>query len=235
MEYGTVGFTKGQVLGGRWKPLQYFYKSYLYTDLFIVCGADARCLVKNDNPFTAFRNATLVLSALYVTNSTTVELGRAPVSLDAGAGSAEWLCAPVAGGTGGGSPFSGCKPWSERVGVVEEVVLFTKLLDAAGVEAYSSFELLATPGAMLPHLHNATVTATVRKPSSRSATTVPVVVTADAAALFVGLTTAAHGRFSENFFVMAAGSVTVEFISFGPLDVEVLTTTLRVEHVKHYV
>ena len=34
----------------RWKPLQYFFKDYLYTDLFVVCGDDGRCLVKNDSP-----------------------------------------------------------------------------------------------------------------------------------------------------------------------------------------
>lgn len=34
----------------RWKPLQYFFKDYLYSDLFVVCGDDGRCLVKNDSP-----------------------------------------------------------------------------------------------------------------------------------------------------------------------------------------
>ena len=36
VEYGAVGFTNGTVLGGRWKPLQYFFKDHLYTDLFVV-------------------------------------------------------------------------------------------------------------------------------------------------------------------------------------------------------
>ena len=49
-----MGFTKGQVLGGRWKPLQYYFMNHLYTDLFVVGGEDGRCLVKNDSPRTSF-------------------------------------------------------------------------------------------------------------------------------------------------------------------------------------
>lgn len=34
LEYGTVGFTKGQVLGGRWRPLHHFMEQHLFTDVF---------------------------------------------------------------------------------------------------------------------------------------------------------------------------------------------------------
>ena len=85
IEYGTVGFTGGQVIGGRWKPLQYYYKQHLYTDLFVVCGNDARCLVKNDSPLHAF-SGTLVLSLLHVGTSKVSELARKPVALAKGAG-----------------------------------------------------------------------------------------------------------------------------------------------------
>jgi hypothetical protein len=47
--YGTVGYTPGQVQGGRWKPLQYFYERYLFRDVLVACSSDGRCLVKNDN------------------------------------------------------------------------------------------------------------------------------------------------------------------------------------------
>ena len=40
-----------------------FMHAHLYTDLFVVCGADARCLVKNDSPLAGFAG-TLVLTAL---------------------------------------------------------------------------------------------------------------------------------------------------------------------------
>jgi beta-mannosidase len=35
---GTVGYTKGQVLGGRWKPLQHWYKGFIYADVMATCG-----------------------------------------------------------------------------------------------------------------------------------------------------------------------------------------------------
>ena len=49
-----------------------------------------------------------------------------------------------------------------------------------------------------------------------------------------GLTTAAHGRFSDNFFIMGATTRTVNFVSFGDLDLAALSKTLRVEHVRTY-
>ena len=63
IEYGTVGYTKGQVLGGRWKPLHYWYKASIYADVMATCGTRniahdhvpaIACYVKNDSPrFTA--------------------------------------------------------------------------------------------------------------------------------------------------------------------------------------
>lgn len=48
IEYGTVGHTKGQVLGGRWKPLHHWYKQSIYSDVMATCGAGGTCYVKND-------------------------------------------------------------------------------------------------------------------------------------------------------------------------------------------
>ncbi len=50
VEYGTVGWLDGQVLGGRWKPLHHVMEQHLYRDVVAVCGADAACFVKNSNP-----------------------------------------------------------------------------------------------------------------------------------------------------------------------------------------
>jgi hypothetical protein len=54
LEYGTVGYTDGQVLGGRWKPMHYQFESHLYRDAVIICGDAASCLLKNDNPLKGF-------------------------------------------------------------------------------------------------------------------------------------------------------------------------------------
>jgi hypothetical protein len=85
--------------------LQYWFKDHIYTDLFVVCGEDSRCLVKNDSPLTAF-NGTLRLSALDVTNSASITINSTAVSLTKGAGAATWLCA------GGGSPYDRCDSWA---------------------------------------------------------------------------------------------------------------------------
>ncbi len=232
IEYGSVGFTKGTVLGGRWKPLQYFFKDHLYTDLFVVCGNDGRCLVKNDSPLKGF-NGVLKLTALNVSNSALIAVNSTAVSLHAGAGAATWLCA-----TGGGSPLDEtCDSWSDLLAPLgaapDQAVLITELLSADGTVQYSSFELLSTPADMLDALPKATVTATVGTPSANGSS-VPVTVSTDGAALFVGLTTAAHGRFSRNFFILPQGHVSVDFIPFGILDTAMLAATLRVEHVRSY-
>jgi hypothetical protein len=115
-------------------------------------------------------------------------------------------------------------------------VLITELLSAENdAIVYSSFELLATPAAMMSALPKAAVTASVGAPrAAGKGQIVPITVEADGAALFVGLTTAAHGRFSRNFFVMAKGKLEILFIPFGALDVATLNATLRVEHVRSH-
>jgi hypothetical protein len=91
---------------------------------------------------------------------------------------------------------------------------------------------------MLPNLPYATVTASVGTKKNDDGS-IPITVKTTHTALFVGLTTAAHGRFSRNFFLMSAsgafgGQATVDFVPFGELDLETLTSTLRVEHVRSY-
>ena len=58
-------------------------------------------------------------------------------------------------------------------------------------------------------------------------------LTANATALFVHLTTLANGRFSDNFFLLPAGSRTVLFLPFGPLDEKLLRSSVRVDHLQH--
>ena len=38
-----AGYTKGQILGGRWKPLQYWYKASIYADVLATCGYQQAC------------------------------------------------------------------------------------------------------------------------------------------------------------------------------------------------
>ena len=91
-------------------------------------------------------------------------------------------------------------------------------------------EILLAPPKDLK-LPAATVSATVA-PRANADGTVDVELHASAAALYVTLTTLAHGRFSDNAFAMAKGQATVQFLPIGPPDVALLERTLRVEHLQ---
>ena len=43
-----IPLTPGQVVGGRWRPLQYFFQQSVYADVMATCGADGACYIKND-------------------------------------------------------------------------------------------------------------------------------------------------------------------------------------------
>ena len=74
----------------------------------------------------------------------------------------------------------------------------------------------------------ATVTATVNLAGSGSAA---IELSSNATALYVVLTTHAPGRFEDNAVLLEAGTPqTIGFVPWGPLDVGLLRTTLRVEH-----
>merc|ERR1712167_489167 len=87
IEYGTVGYTKGQVLGGRWKPLHYWYKAFIYADVMATCG-NAKdgllCYVKNDSPrrFTG----DVDVSVVTFSSGNTTQMKKLALDMPAGAG-----------------------------------------------------------------------------------------------------------------------------------------------------
>ena len=91
---------------------------------------------------------------------------------------------------------------------------------------------------LLPASSNVTVTVNVGEvstdPLSGAGASVPIKLTATATALYVVLTTAANGRFSDNALLLEAGVPTaVEFIGWSAVDaaaLALLKSTLRVEH-----
>jgi len=92
----------------------------------------------------------------------------------------------------------------------------------------STNEVLLAPPAKLA-LSKASVTFEVSAAPNADGS-VDITLTADATALYVTLTTLAHGRFSDNAFALPTGKATVQFIPFGDLDVPTLKASLRVEH-----
>jgi hypothetical protein len=93
IEYGTVGFTKGQVIGGRWKPLHYWYKQSIFADVMATCGSGGNCYVINDatTPFAG----TVTIATVDLTSGKPTVIKSFPVNLAAGAGTIEYFSVPA--------------------------------------------------------------------------------------------------------------------------------------------
>ena len=230
IEYGTVGFTPGQVQGGRWKPLQYFLRRFLYRDHHIAASVDARVHVRSDDAF-APTKATASLTYLHLATGATSPGASFPVALPPGASASAWGCADGVSGTWQ------CDRWAQllpRVGCAPDgsdcVLLLQATDSASGQLLAENFELLAPVWRLA--LPPAVVTAQVG--SQQADGSVPITLTASATAMFVHLTTLAQGRFSDNSLILAPGVSTVSFIPWGPLDAALLSSSLRVDHVMLY-
>ena len=207
IEYGTVGYTKGQVLGGRWKPLQYWYRASIYADVMASCGA-GQCYLKNDHP-TPFSGTVTITSVDFATGKNTTLVSK-KVSLAAGAGVTDWFTIP---------PVDGSK----------EILLSEVVRDDGTVESHHAIPFAAPKNMSLP---KATVTFEAAT-SPNADGSVDVTITTDAFALYVTLTTLAQGYFSDNAFVMTPGSRTIQFIPVQGFQMSDLKS-LRVEHAAAY-
>jgi beta-mannosidase len=242
IEYGTVGFTGGQVIGGRWKPAHYNFITG-YADVFGACGKAGACYLKNDGALTAV-SANVALNVLHIaTGSVSALLAAAPVALPRGANAMHWYCA-----SGAGSVPPACPSWSSALPAAgcapdgSDCVLQVLATDATtGAVLSSNWQLLALPSSLA--LPRAKLTWTVA-PSPNADRSVNVTVSAAPAspaqdvgsALFVTLTTLAQGRFSDNnFHLPAAATRTLAFLPFLPGQESVLAESLRVEHLAQYV
>jgi len=243
LEYGTVGFTSGQVVGGRWKPLHHLMAEHLYVDTVVLCGKDGACLLKNDNPLSSVAGTWLVEVVSYATGQSQ-ELSRVQFALPRGAAAATWVCA----GDPSANPKSGCPSYSSFLPSVgcnadgSDCAVVASLLDAQGnvmdtnVVYLATFDAIAAKG-LIPDANVSAVVAQAPDSSGK----VAVTVSTDDSAFFVTLTTAAQGRFSYNsFFLPAQSKVVVHFLPSAyvrvPLGemIATLTATLHVDHVGKY-
>ena len=242
VEYGPApgpGATPGQIEGGRWKVLHYWLRRFLYRDAFITVSSDGRLFVRSDDAFaTSPLSGTAALTMLHLATGATSDAGSRSVALPrAGAGASMTLCADA-----NAPDPSSCTPWAALLPAVgcaangSDCALLMELRDgASGVVVAENFALFAPPF-LLSDLPRANVTiVSVGPPSGQPpSVTAPIVLHSDAVALFVHLTTGAPGRFADNSVILRPGNTTIEFIAWGALDVELLSSTLRVEHVSAY-
>eukprot|EP00041_Stephanoeca_diplocostata_P032285 m.1031147 g.1031147 ORF g.1031147 m.1031147 type:complete len:1000 (-) comp24121_c0_seq1:1760-4759(-) len=211
IEYGTVGYTKGQVLGGRWKPLQFMYKQSIFADVMATCGGDGTCYVKNDaiTPFVG----TVQIEALNFASGAKRTLVSKQVSLAAGAGVTEFFTTPLlSNGT-------------------KEIMLSTVTTSAGAVLSHHAIPFVAPKHMELP---KANVRVTVASTSNADGT-VDVTLETDKVAVYVTLTTQAQGNFNDNVLVLAAEETRkLQFVPVEGFVHSELTATTRVEHVASY-
>jgi len=196
------------------------------------CGAGGVCYVRNDRPV-PFSGAVTVTAVTLATGATSVLYSSPALALPAGPGAAIWFTLPsapdanatvlVADVTDGGA----LEAWRARATFASPVRA------AAGALVSSNIVLLAPPAALaLPAANVAVVVAGAPNADG----TVDVTLTTDATALYVTLTTLAQGRFSDNALLLLPGAPrVVKYMPFtATTDIDVLTTTIRVEHVASY-
>eukprot|EP01050_Picozoa_sp_SAG11_P009516 SAG11_NODE_900_length_6632_cov_2.693403_4_plen_260_part_00 len=257
MEYGTPA--KGQVIGGRWKMMHHALQQSAFADVVGSCGVEmtstgagengltgiagstangsALCYVRNDRP-TAF-TGTVTVEVIHYGLGTTVRLSTVPVALAAGGGAVGFLCAANSTAVSIGKPDS-CPTFKElysRAGCLSgaaDCMFNVTVVDQGGAPISRSNLPLTKPSAF--RLPAASVQFTIESAAAGSSS-VAINLRTNATALYVWLSTAEQGRFSDNGLVLLPGrEVTVEFMSFikTGTDSSSLEKTLRVEHLQMY-
>ena len=206
-------------MGGRWKPLHYLYKRSLYADVMATCGGDGTCYLKNDRAAQPF-SGTVTLEALSFADGTVSTVHTERASLPAGAGISHYFHA-------------------ENLSAVPNTthMLIATVRNESGDAVLSVNEIPLVPPMAMRQLPPAAVSAKLgsHPVTPNSDGTFDVTLSTNATALYVTLTTAAHGRFSDNFFAMPAGSSrVVKFVPFSTFDATTLAPSLRVEHLQMY-
>jgi beta-mannosidase len=235
LEHGTAGFTRGQVAGGRWRPAHYLLARSLLRNVFAAVAPDGRLLLRNDHPLEPLAG----VATFALTHTLTGAPRGAPlalhVALPRGPAAALWDCLT------GGNATTGCAPladWLAARGCARDgtdCVVRVAVVDAAGAVALETTVALAAPGAVaLPPGTAAAVTAAVARAANADGS-VNVTVAAAASAMWVHLTTAAAGRFSDSaFHLFGASERTVAFIPWDADAAAAFADTLRVEHLRTY-
>ena len=233
-----MGFTPGQVVGGRWKPLQHALAAHLYRDVISACGIDGSCFLRNDDALNAF-SGEVALSFLHVSTSAVTPV-RAPiaVSVPRGAAAFAYFCLSATGDPVAGTCASVASALTAAGCAADgsDCILLanTTSTAAGGASVDENWQLQAPPFALKAALPRARVTATVVGGPSADGS-VPIDIATDAAALFVTLTSLAQGRFEPNFIVMpGAGVQRVAFLPFAGFDAAQLNVSLRVDHAAMY-
>jgi len=230
LEYGTP--VAGQVLGGRWKPLQYLLKATLYPDVTATCGNDSFCMIRNDapGPFAG----TVDLGIVHFRTGKVTTISSRKVQME-GSSSAQWFCIEDKLTKKATANALNCVLWSDifhKYGCINggaDCIMTVTVTSHSGTVISENVVPLTTPAKMsLPSAH---ITFTIERNGEGGA---DIVLSTNDVAVYATLTTKAAGRFSENAILLLPGKKMIKFIPFGHMNFNLLTATLRVEHVQQY-
>eukprot|EP01047_Picozoa_sp_COSAG01_P027786 COSAG01_NODE_1845_length_9070_cov_16.651806_5_plen_195_part_00 len=183
-------------------------------------------------------DAEVVFTAIHLVDGRATALSRANLTLPRGANSVAWFCA----GGGKPTPPAVCLGWQALLPTIgctasgTNCVITATVTDVANGAVLASNVQLLTPPGKLNASRTVRITALVGEANATDGS-VPVTITAasgsgsgggGAPALFVTLSTAANGRFDDNFLTLLQGSRVLRFLPFAPDQRDVLAHTLRV-------
>ena len=220
LEYGSAK-SPGSLRGGRWKPMHYWFLNHMFQDVMSACGFVGRshtfaCYVSNARPSAPFAGS-LSLSTVDLLSGTSAPWATFQVAAVVGPGALTWFYP------------------NATLPNASTTLLVASLTESTLGVAATAFDMhvvhLTAPVNLI--VARATLSTTVADQPNDDGS-VDISVTTDAVALFVTLTTAAPGRFSDNAFLMLPSApYTIKWIPFmrgnSTMDWELLKSTLRVE------
>ena len=217
-------------MGGRWKPLHYFYKAALMTDVMATCGATAgphghatapdqnQCYLSNHRASRPFNGTVTLTEYDHFGNGTAKVVLHQQMALPEGPGAIEWF-----------GP-------SEGLPAGNDSALISTVRDEAGAIVSEHMVQLVTPEHI--RVPVAKLSFKVADKANADGTIDITVSSGKVVALWVTLTSTAQGRFSDNAFFLPAATKTVQFIPFSRStsaeDLDTLKASLRVEDFSMY-
>ena len=228
LEYGPPpGFTPGQVKGGRWKPLHYFYAASLMRDVMATCGElsgpfpnpneTKACYISNHRAGLPFAGTVTLTEYDHFGSGAGSVVVEKTFGLGEGPGVVEWFNVD-------GLPS----------GVNSTVISTVRDTQTGTVMSEHMIQLVKPMHKRVPV---AKLSFTIAEKANADGT-IDIVVASDKVALWVTLTTLAQGRFTDNAFFLPATTKTIQFIPFSPSteneDLAQLKQSLRIEDFSMY-
>lgn len=219
--------------------LHYALARTLFGNVFTTCGANGACFVRNDHPLESLMGGELQVQLIDTMTGKPCEGGTQftlPLTLPPGPAQIAWGCLT------GGDPASpsGCAPLapylaSQACAAGLSCVALCTVRDGKGAVVASNTAFFASPGAL--HLPSDDLVrlsvAVAGEPNGDG--TINVTVASNSSALFIHLTSAAQGRFSDSgFHLFGVGLRDLVFLPSTPQEYNTLVDTLRVEHLRTY-